>query len=85
MLEEEPRTGFPIRGFVRYFDYLRFTRIVTVIPTAIAIVTVSVMVNIRCLLSVQMQIDRPGANRAGRRLGRQERPSPHIQRKFQLR
>jgi hypothetical protein len=67
--------------FVLYFGYLRLMRMVTVITMAIVIVTVSAS-NIRCLLSVQTQIGRPGAYRAGRHLGRQKRPSPHIQRKF---
>jgi hypothetical protein len=38
---------------VLYFGGFRVMRILTVIATAIAIVTVSVMTSIRCLLSVQ--------------------------------
>ena len=70
---------------VLYLGYFRLTRMVTVIAKASAIVMVSVRVNIRCLLSAQTWIGRPGAYRAGRRLGRQERPSHYIQRKFQTR
>ena len=81
MLKKEPRTGFCDPRVVLYFSYFRFTRMVTVIATASAIVMVSVMTSMRCLLSAQTRIDRPGATRAGRRLGRQKRPSPHIQRK----
>jgi hypothetical protein len=39
--------------FVLYFGYFRLTRMVTVIAKASAIVMVSVMTSIRCLLSVQ--------------------------------
>ena len=70
---------------VLYFGYFRFTRTVTVIAKASAIVTVGVMTNIRCLLSAQRGLTGPeptgpvGVWDAG------NAPSPHIQRKFQLR
>jgi len=51
MIKEGLRTGFPIRRFLLHFGYFRVMRMVTVI--AIAIVTVSVIVIMRCLLSAQ--------------------------------
>jgi hypothetical protein len=40
-------------------------RIVTVIAVVAAIITVNVMISIRCLLSPKRWIGRPGYNRAG--------------------
>ncbi len=53
MIKEGLRTGFPIRRFLLHFGYFRVMRMVTVIAMAIAIVTVSVIVIMRCLLSAQ--------------------------------
>jgi len=59
-----------------YFGYFRFTRMVTVIAKASAIVMVSVY-DKHALPPFRPNVDWPArCHRAGRRLGRRKRPSP---------